>query len=493
MFRQSRRQGANVVAQRQSANLLARRHATVLLCALVALALSACASLPPPGARPSPSPPNAFSTDKSFTAPEVSWPSDHWWRSYKDPQLDALIDEGLAGAPDMRIAAARVEKARAVARQSASALAPSLSADGQVGVAKQSYRYIFPEAFAPHGWKDYAQATLDLSWDVDFWGKTRAAARAAHEDAAAQAAEAADTRLVLSTQIASDYATLAQLYAELDAARDAVEVRRRTAELTSGRFQKGLENNGAVERARSGLATARADLADLNEQIALNKTQIALLIGAGPDRGLSISRPKAITVASFGLPPNLPLDLIGRRPDIIAARDRALAAASRIKAAKGAFYPDLNLSADIGFQALGIGNLFKSGADYGTAGPAVSLPIFDGGNLTGAYREAEADYRIAVAQYDSALNQALSEVAQAAVSERALAERLDETRRAEGFAEDAYRTANNRYKGGLATYLDVLTAEDSLITSRRAVADLETRAFALDISLTRALGGGFQS
>jgi len=469
------------------------RHATLLLCALVALALSACANLPPPGARPALARPETFSADQSFTAPQAAWPSDQWWRSYKDPQLDALIDEGLADAPDMRVAAARVAKARAVAQQSASALAPSLSANGQAGAQKQSYRYIFPEAFAPHGWKDYSQATLDLNWDVDFWGKIRASSRAARQDAATQAAEAADTRLVLSTQIASSYADLARLYAELDAAGDAVEVRRRTAELLAGRFQKGLENNGAVERAKSGLATARADVADLNEQIALTKTQIALLIGAGPDRALSIARPKAPTVASFGLPSNLPLDLIGRRPDIIAARDRAEAAASRIRAAKAAFYPDLNLSAQVGFQALGVGNLFKSGADYGAAGPAVSLPIFDGGNLVGAYRGAEADYQIAVAQYDGALDQALSEVAEAAVSERALATRLDESRQAAEFADAAYRTANNRYKGGLATYLDVLTAEDALITSRRAVAALETRAFALNISLTRALGGGFQS
>jgi NodT family efflux transporter outer membrane factor (OMF) lipoprotein len=455
--------------------------------------LAGCATLPPPGARPALAPPQAFPTDKSFAAPPLAWPSDQWWKTYKDPQLNALIDEGLADAPDMRIAAARVARARAVAQQTQSALAPSLSADGQAGVTKQSYKYIFPEAFAPHGWKDYSQATLDLNWDVDFWGKARAAARAARQDASAQAAEAADTRLVLSANIASAYADLARLYAELDAAQDAVEVRRRTAELLGGRLQKGLENNGAVARAQSGLATALADVADLNEQIALTKTQIALLIGAGPDRALSIGRPSAMRIAAFGLPTNLPLDLIGRRPDIIAARERAKAAGSRIKAAKGAFYPDLNLSADIGFQALGIGNLVKSGADYGTAGPAVSLPIFDGGRLVGAYRAAEANYRIAVAQYDGALTEALSEVAQAATSERALAERLDESRRAESFAEAAWRTAENRYRGGLATYLDVLTAEDALITSRRAVAALETRAFALDVSLTRALGGGFQS
>ena len=470
-----------------------RRPGALLACALLALGLTACAIVPPRGARPLLARPEAVPAERSFAAGPSAWPSDQWWKAYQDPQLDTLIDEGLADAPDMRIAAARVAKARAVAEQSASALYPSLSGNAQAGATKQSYKYIFPEAFAPHGWKDYSQATLDLNWDVDFWGKTRAAARAARQDAAAEAAEAADTRLVLSTHIASAYADLASLYAELDAAADAVEVRRRTAELLEGRFQKGLENNGAVQRAQSNLAAARADVAGLNEQIALTKTQIALLIGAGPDRGLSIARPTPVVQTSFGLPSNLPLNLIGRRPDIIAARDRAQAAASRIKAAKGAFYPDLNLSANIGLQALGIGNLVRSGADYGVAGPAVSLPIFDGGNLVGAYRGAEADYQIAVAQYDGALAQALSEIAQAATSERALAARLDETRQAQQFAEAAYGTANNRYKGGLATYLDVLTAEDALITSRRAVASLETRAFALNISLIRALGGGFQS
>jgi outer membrane protein TolC len=178
---------------------------------------------------------------------------------------------------------------------------------------------------------------------------------------------------------------------------------------------------------------------------------------------------------------------------VIAARDRAQAAASRIRSAKAAFYPDINLSASVGLQALGVGNLVRSGADYGSAGPAVSLPIFSGGELAGQYRAAEADYRIAVAHYDGALSEALREVADAATSERALATRLERTREAERSAEAAWQVAGNRYRGGLATYLDVLTAEDSLITARRAVAALETRAFALDISLTRALGGGFQS
>ncbi len=455
--------------------------------------LTACATLPPPGPRPLPIAMNGYATAASFSAAPAAWPSDLWWRDYRDPQLTALIEEGLAHATDFRVATERFAQAEAVARQYAARRLPRVDANGEIGAMKQSYNYIFPAFAVPRGWKDFDQTTVDLSWEVDFWGKTRAASRAAHEDAAAAAAEAADARLVLSAGIAAAYADLAQLYAELDAAEDAVKVRRQTADLLRGRFIKGLENNGAVERARSGLASAEADEAELRESIGLARARIALLLGEGPDRGLSIARPAPRLDKAFGLPRNLPLELVGRRPDVIAARARAQAAASRIRVAKAAFYPDVNLSAQIGLQALGVGNLVKSGSDYGTVAPAVSLPLFDGGELAGQYRAAEADYRIAVAQYDGALAQALSQVAQAVISERALSTRLDRTRAAEASAAAAWQTAQNRYRGGLATYLDVLTAEDSLINARRAVSALETRAFALDVSLVRALGGGFQS
>jgi NodT family efflux transporter outer membrane factor (OMF) lipoprotein len=436
---------------------------------------------------------NAYETQKSFQTPQASWPSDEWWLAYQDPQLTALIEEGLGRAPDMRVALERFARAEAAAAQVASRELPSLDADGQVGGTKQSYKYVFPSFAVPRGWKDYSQATLDLSWDVDFWGKTKAAAAAAHEDAAAAEAEAADTRLVLSTSIASTYADLARLYAELDATEEAVKVRSDTALLIQGRFIRGLENDGAVERAESAQATAEADRASLQEQIELTRHALAALIGAGPDRGLILERPRPVAIRAFGLPKNLPLELLGRRPDIIAARRRVEAASSRIKEARAAFYPNINLSVTAGVQALGVGNIVKAGSDFGTAGPAVDLPIFDGGRLRAQYRASEADYQTAVAQYDGALTEALRQVADAASSERALSARLAKSRSAERSAVAAWRSAHNRYKGGLATYLDVLTAEDALITSRRAVADLETRAFALDISLTRALGGGFQS
>lgn len=457
------------------------------------LLLGGCATPPPKSALQPIAQPSNFATSQSFAVARTEWPSDGWWSAFGDPQLDALIEEGLAGATDLRIAEARFARARALVTQSRSNLLPSLSASAEGGVTQQSDRYLFPEGFAPRDWPDYGQTSLSLNWELDFWGKNRAALAAARSEAEAAAAEAASARLAVSAGIASAYADLAGLHAERDAAQRAVDVRSQTRDLMASRMEQGLENQGAVERAVSAMASAQGELAALDENIALARNRIAALIGAGPDRGLAITRPAINVNNAPGLPADLPAELIGRRPDIIAARLRTEAAGSRIKQARAAFYPNINLTGLIGLQALGIGNVFKSGADFGSAGPAISLPIFDGGRLRGQYRAAEADYTTAVAQYDGALVQALREVADAATSQRSLGARLDRAQAAERAASAAWTVANNRYRGGLATYLDVLAAEDSLISARRTVASLQTRAFTLDVALIRALGGGFRS
>jgi NodT family efflux transporter outer membrane factor (OMF) lipoprotein len=461
--------------------------------ALTLLLLGGCATLPAKGDLRPIATPDSLASQQSFAAAPIAWPSDHWWEGFGDLQLSALIEEGLNGATDLRVAQARFARADAFVRQARSHLLPSVGMSAEAGVAKQSYNYLFPKAFAPQGWPDYGQGGVGLNWDLDFWGRNRAALAAVRSEAEAAGAEAAATRLAVSAGIASAYSDLAALHAERDAAQGAVAVRQHTVELMTQRQQEGLENQGAVERARSALAAAKGDLAGLDEALALTGNRIAALLGAGPDRSLSIGRPGKAAHAAFGLPENLPAELIGRRPDIIAARLRAQAASSRIGQARAAFYPNVNLSGLIGLQALGLDRVFKSDSSLGSAGAAISLPIFDGGRLRGQYRAAEADYQAAVAQYDGALIQALREVADAATSHRALHERRALAAEAERSAQAAWTVANNRYKGGLATYLDVLAAEDALIAARRAVATLETRAFALDVALIRALGGGFRS
>jgi len=191
------------------------------------------------------------------------------------------------------------------------------------------------------------------------------------------------------------------------------------------------------------------------------------------------------------LPDTVTTDLIGRRPDIAAARARAEAEASRIKAARADFYPAISLRALVGVESLGIANLTDKGSSFGNAGPAISLPIFHGGELSGRYRSARARYDEAVASYDKTVLNAYREVADALTGQRAVSTRLADARLALAASEEAYDIAQKRYRGGLSTYLNVLTAEEQLLQARRLVASLGARTFAMDIALVRALGGGF--
>jgi NodT family efflux transporter outer membrane factor (OMF) lipoprotein len=463
-----------------------------LITLLAAAALSACASLPGKAPAPAIEPQAAYASAQSFAAPIGAWPANGWWKSYGDAQLDALIAEGLAASPSVAVADARRRRAQAFQAQSRGALAPQVSANASSSQQKQSYNYLSPPAMTPQGWNDYGRASLDFSWELDFWGKNRAALAAATSEAVAAGADADQARLALSTAIASGYAELARLYSALDTATAARDLRSKTAELFARRFDNGLETRGGVRQADSRRAASEADVLALEEQLALQKNGLAALLGAGPDRALAISRPAVNFTRAFALPAILSAELIGRRPDLLAARLRAEAAAKRIHVSRAQFYPNVNLAAFIGVQSLGLDLLQEGGSDIGSVGPAISLPIFNGGRLRAQLRGAEAEYAEAVANYEKALVQALREVADAAVSQRALAPQLERIDAAVDAAREAWRVQNDRYQGGLATYLDVLTAEDYLLGNLRSQSDLRSRSMTLDVALNRALGGGYQ-
>ncbi|MEK6212868.1 MAG: TolC family protein, partial [Vibrio fluvialis] len=165
----------------------------------------------------------------------------------------------------------------------------------------------------------------------------------------------------------------------------------------------------------------------------------------------------------------------------------------RVGIAEAQFYPDVTLSAFIGYQAFGLDNLFNSGNDAGGIGPAIYLPLFTGGRLDGQLTSAQASYQEAVGGYNATLTQALHDVADVVTSTKALDMRIAKTEEAVEQAQRALQIASNRYQGGLATYLDVLVAEESLLNNQRALVNLQSRAFSLDLALIHALGGGFQS
>lgn len=459
---------------------------------LATATLTACASLPGQAPATAIAAPSSFASADAFTAAAGEWPATRWWKAYGDPQLDALIEEALGGSPSIAIADARVRRAHAFEDAARGSLAPQISAATSITEQKQSYNYLSPAAMTPQGWNDYGRATLDFSWELDFWGKNRAALAAATSEAFAADAEAAQARLFLASSIASSYAELAREYAALDTATAARDLRGKTASLFAKRFDNGLETKGSLRQAESRRAASDADVLALEEQIQLTKNRLAALLGAGPDRALAIARPTIVFARDFSLPATLSADLIGRRPDLVAARARAESAAKRIHVYRAQFYPNVNLSAFIGVQALGVDLLRESGSDTGSVGPAITLPIFNGGKLRGQLRGAEAEYAEAVANYDQTLVQALREVADAAVSQRALAPQRERIDAAVHAAREAWRVQSDRYEGGLSNYLDVLTAEDHLLGNLRMQSDLASRSLALDVALNKALGGGYR-
>ena len=457
------------------------------------LLLAGCAALPATHNSSEIKPLSRYDSARSFAAPARSWPGSAWWKDYGDPQLDQLIREALADSPSIASARARLQHATAAVAVQRSAWMPQISANSSTTEQKQSYNYLTPPEITPQGWNDYGRASVDLSWELDFWGKNRAAVAAATSEAYAVRTDAAQAALVLSTAVASAYAELAHQYAQLDTAKSALLVRTRTAELFRKRLENGLETLGSVRQVEARRAAAEADVLSIEEQIGLQQNRIAALLGDGPDRGLAITRPVVDLDRPFGLPAQLSLELLGRRPDVVAARLRGDAAARRIKVARAAFYPNVNLTAFVGMQAFGLEMLTSHGSLTGSVGPAISLPIFNGGRLRGQLHGAEADYAEAVANYDRTVVQALQEVADAAVSQKALGAQRARTRDAVDAAREAWRIQSNRYDGGLATYLEVLSAEDYLLSNLRALADLQARAFSLDVALIRALGGGYSN
>jgi NodT family efflux transporter outer membrane factor (OMF) lipoprotein len=462
------------------------------LTVLSAAVLTGCAGIPKRTEAPALQSITNYATQQSFDASRGQWPTDAWWRSYGDAQLSALIDEGLAASPPLAIADARLRRARALTQSKEAALLPNVAGAATVNQQKQSYNYLSPAEVTPQGWNEYGQAALDLSWELDFWGRNRAALAAATSEMQATMADAAQARLVLSTSIASSYADLVREFAVRDTAVAARGVRGTTVELFQRRYEQGLETLASVRQVEARLATAEAEVLAIEEQIALTRNRLAALVGAGPDRGLAIDRPALDVGHVFGLPDQLEADLIGRRPDLVAARLRATAAARRIDHACAGFYPNVNLSAVIGVQALGLDVLSKDGSSMGHVGPAITLPMFDGGRLRANLRGAEAEYAEAVASYNNTVVQALREIADVAVSHQALAPQVATVAVAVGAAREAWRVQNLRYEGGLATYLEVLSAEDYLLANLRTQAELQARSLTLDVALVRALGGGYE-
>lgn len=465
---------------------------TIMGLALACL-MTACAPMPALGPVADARPPESFASAQSFKAPEAAWPNERWWEKYADAQLNQLIEEGLKDAPDLKAAQARLRRAEAQSQSIGSVLYPQLAGNANVFGQELSNNYIVPPAYNPQGWYSYGQATLNLNWEIDFWGKNRSALAAAVSESQARRAEVAQAHLILTTSIVRAYAELTRLLADRATAEKALDIRTRTWALFAERQKQGLENVGVVSQAAGKKYMTENELVQLDVRIAETRHRLAALVGAGPDRGLQIKPPPSLIRADYALPVDIGINLIGRRPDIVASRWQAESTQNRIEQRKAAFYPNISIAALVGVQSMGMSRLFESGSLISSAGPALYLPIFLGGRLRADLKMARAEYDENVANYEKTLLQALNEVADAAAALQQLQKQVRLADQSVAAQTQGVTVATSRYKGGLSNYLEVLVAEDELLTSWRVQTEVRSRAFLLDVALIKALGGGYRT
>ncbi len=419
----------------------------------------------------------------------AAWPAQDWWKAYHDEQLNALVGEALAGNPDLAIADARAREAIAQAGIVDAARKPSLSATGSVAGAKIPTT-LLPEPFGGHfGVAKYGIA--DFKWDFDIWGGKRAAWQAALGNARAAEIDARAARLMLAAEVVGAYAALADAYAQRDLARQELQRALSFGQLTAQRVRAGIDSKFQQTQITAEIADAQAQLAAAENGVKSSATALAVLLGRGPDRALGIARPKPLPVNAIALPSNLPAELLGRRPDVIAARWQVEASAQDIKAARAAFLPNINITALAGLIAGPGKNLFQASASLYSVAPAISLPIFEGGKLRANLSAKDAAYDLAVAQYNRTVIAAINQVAQRVDALRTLDQELEREQAAQESANQAYGLAMQRYRGGVGNYLEALTVRQQLIGAEQRVTALQTQRAGAEVQLVEALGGGF--
>jgi NodT family efflux transporter outer membrane factor (OMF) lipoprotein len=367
---------------------------------------------------------------------------------------------------------------------------PQLTLDGSEQRMLFSKNYVIPP---PYGgtWRWYGQVAANLTWNLDFWGKQAALIAKARRTAEAAALDAAAARLALSGAFAQGYIDLLLNYQNGDIARQAVAEREAILNITEGRFRAGLENASAMEQANALLATARADVMRFDAARDNDVHAIAALLGEGADSYADIARPAPDLDAALPLPESLPADLLARRPDILAARARVEAAIQGRAAAHADFYPDINIAALAGFQAIGLSNLLSGDSFTTGIGPAIHLPLFDAGRLKARYAAATAALDEAVADYNGAVVDAVKQAADAMTQVKSLAAQRQQRMAAAQSAARAFSLAQSRYKNGLSTQLPMLTAESTLLSARQALAAVVAQGAVQRVTLLLTLGGGF--
>jgi len=474
----------------------ARAPQLLALAALFAAFATGCTTVGPDYQRPNTESPPAFKSTNDLGAWRDARPLDHaakgaWWEVFGDTTLNELERRATTANQQLKAAVARVEQARATARVSKGALLPTL----------ESNSYFRRERYSPNQQPNFGALTantirvpLDLSYEVDLWGRLKRGFEGASADAQASLAALHNVQLIVQADVAQNYFTLRALDAELATVVSTIGLRKEQLQLVRSRFEGGVASELDVARAQTELASAEAEQSALAKQRAELEHALAVLLGE-PASAFKLPALASAHIAwqplPPAIPPGLPADLLERRPDVAEAERQLASANARIGVAKSASFPVLRLTGSGGFVSGELENLFSLDSRVWSFGPSLSLPIFAGGRNRANLQRSQAAYEEAVARYRQQVLVAFGEVESSLAGLHHLARQAEAQARAVASARRAAELANERYKGGIVSYLEVVDANRATLQVERAAAQLTGQRLLASVLLIKSLGGGW--
>lgn len=460
---------------------------------LTVLALAGCAGAPA-YQRPVLDLPATWKVDAPWraSAPQDDAVRGPWWRQFRDAQLDALQEQALAANPTLTLAAARLAQARATVDAASAGLFPQAAFNSRVSrldiSANRPLTNYNSNNFSTVQ-SDFA-LSFTVSYEADLWGRVRATVDAATATAQQSAADLENLRLILTSDLAANYFNLRELDIELDVLAQSIGLQRKALALAATRYELGATSGLDLAQQQALLDSTLTQVEILQRQRDLFEHAIATLVGTPAPR---FSLPP---LASLRNPPDLPLgvpsDLLERRPDVASA-ERAMAAANaQIGVARAAYFPSVTLAPSAGVDSRALSSLFNAPSLLWSLGVSLAQPLFDGGRIDANVQFAKSGYEAALANYRRVVLTAMQEVEDGITSTQALDRALARAQQASASAQKVLKLATDRYEGGATTYLEVITAQQALLSSQRQAAQLLGQRMVVSVFLVKALGGDWR-
>jgi NodT family efflux transporter outer membrane factor (OMF) lipoprotein len=415
----------------------------------------------------------------------------NWWEIFGDPELNKLEEQIAGSNQSLKVAEARFREARAAIRFNRASQFPTIATAPSASYVKSSdFSPNFPTKIQQSSKGDFV-LPFDLSYELDLWGRVRRGVAAAREEAQATAADYETAKLTLEAELALDYFELRSADAQKQLLDDTVKAYSDNLQLTLNRFKGGVAPKADVAQAQTQLDTTRVQDTDVTVQRAQFEHAIAILIGKPPAEFSLAATP--LNYQPPSIPIGLPSELLQRRPDIAAAERRVAEANQQIGIARAAYFPTVTLGGTAGFSGSQGSNWFGWPSGFWAVGPALAQTLFDAGRRRATSESARANYDAAVATYRQTSLTAFQEVEDNVAALRILENEAQQQEQAVASSKESLQLFTNRYRGGVDTYLQVITAQTIELANERNAIDILRRRLDASVLLIKALGGGWNA